>query len=458
MSFAGLERYPLSGEELLVSLLILIGGAVAVTLVGTRGRTLILPLLVALIVRAGVALGQRITNILPQGQADAGRFERTAWLWSEHGCMDTSVLNMGGSYVHSWIMSQLYACSGIDRAPLVFQMTNVLLGLFTIMVSALIARRIWGQKVAVRAAWVMAFFPTLVLYSVVELREVWVTAFLMTGVYLVIRWMQDGGQHFFALGVAAIMGSAVFHGGTIFAIFGLGLAVLFVFSRQGLDLLATQRLNKRWGGAAIMVIAGSMVLMFGVEELRFSSIGDVTELGEQYEGLEDRQDRLVRGAAEYPSWLRLEGATDAQIVLLTPIRAAYLLFGPLPWDVRAPRHVIGLVDGLLYLAMVILLWQYRHVWWQKPELRLLLIMLAGLVLVYAWGTGNFGTGMRHRAKFVTILIVLAAGMLGKKRWRLQQFQMNGLLDRLPDRVKRRLIPRSRQAPAATFHGQRLHQR
>ena len=455
---AGLERTPWGADELWVSLILLFVGILGVAVAGTRGRGLILPLLVALLARTVVAVAQRISLFLPQGGSDARGMEGRAWNWSEAGCLDTSRLDMGGSHVHSWIMSHWHSCLGVDRAPLVFQMSNVLLGVYTVFVSALIARRIWGGRVAVRVAWVMAFFPTLVLYSVVELREVWVTAFLMTGVYLVIRWMQDGGQHLFALGVAAIMGSAVFHGGTIFAIFGLGLAVLFVFGRQGLDLLSTQRLNKRWGGAAVMVIAGTMVLMFGVEELRFSSIGDVTELGERYETLEERQDRTIRGGAEYPSWLRLEGATDAQIILLTPMRAAYLLFGPLPWDVRSPRHIIGLVDGLLYLAMVILLWQYRHVWWQKPELRVLLIMLAGLVLVYAWGTGNFGTGMRHRAKFVAMFIVLAGGLLGSKRWRLQQFQMNGLLDRLPDRVKRRLIPRSRQAPAATFHGQRLHQR
>ncbi len=455
---AGLERTPWGADELAVSLFLLLIGVLGVVADGTRGRALILPLLAALMARTVVAVVQRIYLFLPQGGADARGMEGRAWHWSEAGCLDTTHLNMGGSHVHSWIMSNMHSCFGVDRAPLVFQVSNVLLGVYTVFVSALIARRIWGRQVAVRVAWVMAFFPTLVLYSVVELREVWVTVFLMTGVYLVIRWMQEGGQHYFALGVAAIMGSAVFHGGTIFAIFGLGLAVLFVFGRQGLDLLATQRLNKRWGGAAVMVLAGTMVLMFGVEELRFSSIGDVTMIGEKYEGLEERHDRTARGGAEYPSWLRPEGASDTQILVLTPLRMAYLLFGPLPWDVRAPRHIIGMVDGLLYLAMVMLLWQYRHVWWQKPEMRLLLVMLAALVLVYAWGTGNFGTGMRHRAKFVAIFIVLAGGMLGSKRWRLRQFQLNGLLDHLPNRVKRRLVPRSRQTPAATFHGQRLHQR
>ena len=445
---AGLQRIPWGSDELLVSLLLVVAGVLAITLAGVIARRLVLPLLVGLLVRTLVAIVQRVSHVLPQGGADARGMETRAWQWSQAGCLDTMYLNMGGSHVHSWIMSHWHSCLGVDRAPLVFQLSNVLLGVYTIFVSALIARRIWAAEVAARVAWVMAFFPTLVVYSVVELREVYVTAFLMTGVYLIVRWMQDGSQHFFAMGVASIMGAAVFHGGMIFAIFGLCAFVFTVFIKHGLRVLSYGRLSKRWGGAAVLVVVGAFVLLVGIEDLRFSSIGDVTRLGERYKSLEERQDSFIRGSAEYPAWLGLEGASDLRIALLTPFRIVYLLFGPLPWDIRAPQHFVGMFDGLLYLAMVILLWQHRQLWWQKPELPMLLMMLIGLLLVFSWGTGNFGTGMRHRAKFVGILIVMAGGVLGSKTWRWHQFHVNGLLHRTPVEVLRRFVPRQAQTSDA----------
>ncbi|WP_292257496.1 hypothetical protein, partial [Marinospirillum sp.] len=43
--------------------------------------------------------------------------------------------------------------------------------------------------------------------------------------------------------------------------------------------------------------------------------------------------------------------------------------------------------------------------------RAILFILVGYILVFSFGTGNFGTGLRHRAKFVAGFIILAAPLL-----------------------------------------------
>ena len=41
-------------------------------------------------------------------------------------------------------------------------------------------------------------------------------------------------------------------------------------------------------------------------------------------------------------------------------------------------------------------------------MRVLLIILLSYLIVFGVGVGNFGTGIRHRSKFVIIFILLAA--------------------------------------------------
>jgi VIT1/CCC1 family predicted Fe2+/Mn2+ transporter len=48
-----------------------------------------------------------------------------------------------------------------------------------------------------------------------------------------------------------------------------------------------------------------------------------------------------------------------------------------------------------------------------PAARAVLIILFGYFFVFGLAVGNFGTGIRHRAKFVAALIVLAVPMLPK---------------------------------------------
>ena len=51
--------------------------------------------------------------------------------------------------------------------------------------------------------------------------------------------------------------------------------------------------------------------------------------------------------------------------------------------------------------------------WSDQSLRIILIILASYIVVYGLGTGNFGTGIRHRTKFLILAILIVAPWIPK---------------------------------------------
>ena len=96
-----------------------------------------------------------------------------------------------------------------------------------------------------------------------------------------------------------------------------------------------------------------------------------------------------------------------------PIKTIYFIFSPFPWDIKKPSHLMGVFDGFLHILLVYCIFLNRKAIWADPALRIILLILLTYLLVYGVAVGNFGTGIRHRAKFVFIFVLLAAPFLPK---------------------------------------------
>ena len=70
-----------------------------------------------------------------------------------------------------------------------------------------------------------------------------------------------------------------------------------------------------------------------------------------------------------------------------------------------------MLDGILYMYLCYLILRNIKVILKDPILRIFLILFLAYIFVFGIGVGNFGTGIRHRSKFVVILILLAAPFL-----------------------------------------------
>ena len=409
---------PTGSVEWLLTACLLAGFALAILYTGRLRQGYLLPLMVAFGIRVAAAIVHRFVVVLPQGGADAVAFERRAWEWAQSGCGNLGEhLNLGASYVHSWVIGNIYACT--DRAPLVFQSVNIGLGLATVYLVGRIAEELWDRKAGVRAAWVAALFPIFIINAAVPLREAWFTAFFLLGVLWLVRWVRSGRMIYLIGAVGVILAAGIIHGGAVFAIVAVTLVLAGWALREVLRGAFHGRVRASEVGGGVVLISAGLVGVLAFGDLRFSSIGEVGSVMERVETLDERA-AGARGGSAYPGYL--VPANDLHALVLTPVRMGYLLVGPPPWEVRAPWHVSGTLDGLLYLALMLLLLRYWREWWSRPEYRLLLVVFLALAVVFAWGTNNFGTGVRHRAKLLGILLALGAGLLGRRKWRLARLE------------------------------------
>ena len=371
--------------------------------------SLVWPIAASFSVRTLAALYHRFVGTLLGGGADAVTFEARSWQWAQSGCGDLGVhLNLGGSYVHSWLVANLYACT--DRSPLAFQMINVALGVLTVYLIARVTRALWDTEAAVKAAWIAALFPIFIVNSAVPLREVWFTAFFVFSLLLLVRWVQTWRLRYLAGAIVTLLPAAIVHGSAILSAAAIvvvvsGWALVEVFKSA-----RTKRLRLGLVGGAFLLILFTVVGLFFADDLRFSSIGEVGGLLETADSIDERASE-ARGGSAYPSYL--VPRSDAELIALTPIRMAYALIGPPPWEISAPIHLIGMLDGFIYLYFLVLLYKNRKIWWSRRDLRLLFFIFVAAFVILGWGVNNFGTVTRHRAKFVAILVVMTAGFIGR---------------------------------------------
>ena len=115
---------------------------------------------------------------------------------------------------------------------------------------------------------------------------------------------------------------------------------------------------------------------------------------------------MYTGVAAYPSWLIAD--TPMQFLLLLVPKLFYFLFSPFPWDISKLRHVIGMLDGVVYIMLFLSIYSHRKYIKSNPQAFILLVFVIFLSLVFSVAVGNFGTGLRHRSKILPIIIIIAS--------------------------------------------------
>ena len=115
--------------------------------------------------------------------------------------------------------------------------------------------------------------------------------------------------------------------------------------------------------------------------------------------------------AGYPSWTVPKNLIE--LIYLAPVRMSYFLYSPFPWDIKRFTHLIGLLDVFFYLYLSFCIVRNRKILYENPQTRFLIIILFMYIFAYSFGVGNFGTGIRHRLKFIGVLIAIAAPTIVK---------------------------------------------
>ena len=115
------------------------------------------------------------------------------------------------------------------------------------------------------------------------------------------------------------------------------------------------------------------------------------------------------GTAAYPAMTIPQ--TGYELLYKIPLRALYFLFSPFPWDIKEIKHTIGMIDGFFYIYLFYLVLRNIGHILNNEVLRIFLFIFISYIFAFSFGVGNFGTGIRHRTKFLVIIILLAAPLI-----------------------------------------------
>src|SRR5690606_28142625 len=155
--------------------------------------------------------------------------------------------------------------------------------------------------------------------------------------------------------------------------------------------------------SSFVFVIGVFVLFslpgFSILNLFGGYVGEDADIGDALTARFGREESF--GSSGYPSFIT-HGDPVSQPWLL-PLRIIYFLFAPFLWDIRSPRHLMGLVSSLLYLYIF---WKVYKNWaliTARQELIPIIFVFAGLTIVYAVGVTNIGTAIRHKTKFLPIM-------------------------------------------------------
>lgn len=346
--------------------------------------------------------------VLPDSQFDAIRFESTAWLWaSDQQCVDDFTT---GSLLYSWIGSCVYSVFG--RAPLLLQILNAFFGTLIVLV-AMRTVRMMGAHVRIQrvVGLLLAFHPTLVLYSAITMREVAIVFAFSMSIYSIVKWRTQRlyGHGFFA--VTWMIVSQLFHTGMLTGTVLVSALFLYFSAKDHWHNVWSIRVTRRdaklrfasMSFVALFIIAGTVMVSggYGLEKIqRLATQGVLQALG-------GWQEQVARGRAGYLIGLQVDSFLS--LGLQIPLRVVYFVSAPFPWDVARLRDVWGFVDGLAMLVLFVgIVRMLRGKSTNRTEFRTVGLLVVLMMLGFAMVTSNYGTAFRHRGKFVPALIVLYA--------------------------------------------------
>lgn len=398
------------GTDLLGLFIVLLGFAAMVLLVlsikDARLRNLIL---LAFLLRLGLALFHAYVMPLPDSGADALGFERLGWETADAWLRKGATPKLSGAYLYSVWIGVLYFLFG--RIPLVAQFTNVLLGTFIVYYTWKLAFLITdSRRAALISTLLAAMFPTLNLYSAITMRESSIIFFTVTSVYCFFLWLEKGKLSQMVGAVVLLVPASALHGGMVF----IEIVYVFFFSFY-------HPKKKRWVAFSLNSLIAMLLIVFVV-----AAFGDVitNKLPQDMSMLFSPDylgERTASSARERAAYLSGLAPTSLLSMLLqTPVRMLYFFFTPFVWMISTPADIVGLFDALLYIFLSIYAFKGLVYLWSKDKLlfwAIVSILLVFLV-VFAWGTSNYGTAIRHRQKIVWFLTIPAAiGLARSRTWR-----------------------------------------
>lgn len=328
-------------------------------------------------------------------------FEGSAAELSSFGLRDIFTDFGVNSNSYTWFCTLIYYAIG--RNPVVLQVVNILFWIGSMANLQRMVGDLGCRRSGTWALWAFALLPTSVTFSVSILRESICIFMISSGArYWLSAFSRHNPIHYLLSGMFFIL-SAVSHYGCVVLLIGIATMPLLhrwtasqkksrgiVFQFSAL-LMGGMLLAVLFYGGLFEVVAPSL----SGENLTFDDVSGISSTGGE-----------LAGRTNYMGGLSASSPVD--FLWQAPVRVIFFCFSPLPWMMSKMLDGFAFMDSVLYMIVLYVIFRSPRALLGDPRLLgATYLALLGIV-VFSLGTVNFGTALRHRGKFLPLLLASAA--------------------------------------------------
>jgi hypothetical protein len=331
----------------------------------------------------------------------------------------------GGGWGMLYLVAAIYAVTGQNM--LAVQLFNAVVGAATAPIIFLCARHIFGNvRVAKVAAFAVAFYPSLVLWSSQGLKDgpiVFLLALAMLATLKLGERVSPAHITVLALSMFAILSLRFY----VFYMLVAAAGGAFVI---GMRPITSQSLARQ---LVIVFTLGVGLTYMGV--LRTAGV-QAEKFGTLQAIQTSRSDLAQSAKSGFGQDVDVSTASGA--LTAVPIGLTYLLFAPFPWQLTSLRQSITLPEMVVWWLSfpLLVLGVWFTVSYRLRQALPILIFTSMLTLAYSIFQGNVGTAYRQRSQILVFYFIFVA--VGAVLFK----------ERKEERVRQVALERKRRAEAA----------
>lgn len=389
-----------------------------------RGAREDLRLLIAMsiFVHLGAALVFFVTrfnlSVAPDSEAYLMRGTYIAMSWDNPATDPWLIQGYNPKSLYQHLNAIAVYAIGEKYAMLILSMLNGVLATFAAYLFSRLSLGLFGPIAARRTFILCAFFPSLVLWTSINLREAWSFLFLAGVLLNAHKLRTDVTTRSIVLFALSATGLAFVRSYMVFVVAaGLGMAYMAVRAKR----LPATMLMMIVVGAVLATISGRFgrvtdFTSFNLEDKL--ALVDQLHRGLSYSG---RHYGVSWGGSSYSSSYDL--STPQGILMHLPRGVATFLFAPFPWSIGSWRQALALPETFVWYYFFI---QAVRAMWREGKKQVSNVavpLFVVLMITVAFGIieGNEGTAYRHRAHAMLLYFIFSGGehafrtMRGKAR-------------------------------------------
>ena len=248
------------------------------------------------------------------------------------------------------------------------------------------------------------FLPSAVVHRSVPIREAWQALFFLLFLYWAIRLWKRPGILILLFMLMSALGMAFLH-------YGLTRYVIYLIVMSLYWGICNRKMGVRWTRYVRLLFAGLLIACVIILTQKMGVFMTLEEAVKGGKGI--RQTLLAYTEVRTNFRLVLDTSSLLGIVTTFPMIFVEYMFAPFPWQIGNVKDICAFLESMLrflLLFFAISLWRRS-----SGEVRscygFLLIAVLGIECMWALGTANWGTAIRHHVLGYSVFVLLGAPRL-----------------------------------------------